>query len=63
MNPLMAFVVDSMRRSKDLYGLKKLLKEAIFSKEKFWSRKKKVYMNQVIQIIKKEINEIESEKK
>jgi|GEM_PF-4806297 len=63
MNPLMALVVDSMRKNRDIYGLRRLLREAVLTQTKFWCRKKKIYMDRIIQVIKKEINEIEDEKK
>lgn len=60
MNPLMALVVDSMIKSKDLKGLQRLLQEARISQSKFWSKKKIVYLERVILIIKHAIQKVES---
>jgi len=59
MNPLMAFLVDEMRRNKDLKGLKRLLQEAGESQSKFWLKKKISYMEGVILVIKEAIQKVE----
>ena len=59
MNPLMAVCVDYMRKNKDLKGLQRLLQEARELQSTFIRRKRIRYMDGVILIIKKTIQEVE----
>ena len=57
----MAFIVDSMVKNKDLEGLKKLLMEARETQSRVWLKKKYLYMEQAILVIKQAIQKVEEE--
>ena len=60
MNPLMAMVVDQMIRRKDTKGLKRLLLEAMELQSRCKKKREYLYMEHIVLVIKKSINEAEN---